>query len=239
MTTQEQGWATIRQVVIGARDLESTSTQLREALGLPAGFADPLLEDIGLADETLRVGPEAHLEVVAPLTPTASINGWITKGGGGGGYALSIQVPDAGVLVANAERLGVRVVADLVAYERRIVQLHPGDMGLLVELDEIPQPEQWFWDDIETTEPEAPVVDDVLAVEVQSGDPGAQARLWAGVLGCEVADGEVPSIELGSRTVRFVRGERRMLSAVDLRCVDGVTPPERTLVVSGVELRLV
>src|SRR5690606_22526295 len=115
-------WQIMRQVVIGAEDLDTTSKELRELLGLTAGFADPLLEDIGLADETIRVGSEAHLEVVAPLNDSASINGWIAKGGGGGGYALSIQVPDVAPLVANAERIGVRVVADVDAYGRRIIQ---------------------------------------------------------------------------------------------------------------------
>lgn len=230
-------WATIRQVVIGAEDLDATSKEIREGLGLSSGFADPLLEDIGLADETIRVGGEAHLEVVAPLTTTASINGWLAKVGGGGGYALSIQVPDAATLVANAASAGVRVVADLEAYGRRIVQLHPGDMGLLVELDEIPEPDQWFWDDIATETPENPLVDDVLAVDVESPDPQAQAARWAAVMGVEVEPGEVPAIRLGSRTVHFVRGERRMLSAVDLRAVDGSEAPS-TLSVSGVLLRL-
>ncbi len=230
-------WATIRQVVIGAESLEATSKEIREGLGLSSGFADPLLEDIGLADETIRVGGEAHLEVVAPLNTTASINGWRAKVGGGGGYALSIQVPDAAPLVANAEAAGVRVVADLEAYDRRIVQLHPGDMGLLVELDEIPEPDQWFWDDIATEAPARPLVDDVLGVDMESADPQAQAALWAAVFGVEVEDGDVPSIRLGARTVHFVRGERRMLSAVDLRKVDGADAPS-SFTAGGVLLRI-
>ncbi|GAA1747999.1 hypothetical protein [Aeromicrobium alkaliterrae] len=230
-------WAIIRQVVLGAEDLETTSKELREGLGLSAGFADPLLEDIGLADETIRVGREAHLEIVAPLVESASINAWLAKVGGGGGYALSVQVPDAATLVANAEAAGVRTVADLEAYGRRIVQLHPGDMGLLVELDEIPEPEQWFWDDIATDAPEHPVVDDVLGVDVESSDPQAQAVRWAAVFGVAVEAGDVPSIQLGTRTVHFVQGSRRMLSAVDLRTVEGVDAPT-SLTVGGVLLRL-
>lgn len=233
----DMSWATIRQVVIGAEDLEATTTQLRGALGLAPGFADPLLEDIGLGDETIRVGDQAHLEVVAPLAGETSMSTWLAKGGGGGGYALSIQVPDAGPLVERAAGLGVRVAADLEAYGRRIVQLHPGDMGLLVELDEIPEPGEWFWDHIETEKPEAPLVDDVLGVDVQSPDPAAQAARWAGVFGVEVTAGDVPSIQLGARTVHFVRGDRRMLSAVDLSVVAGADAPAE-LVVSGVALRL-
>ena len=71
-------------MVIGARDLDKTGQQLREALNLAPGFTDPLLEDIGLADETLAVGPQAFLEIVAPLDETVSLARWIRKGGRGG-----------------------------------------------------------------------------------------------------------------------------------------------------------
>lgn len=229
-------WAIMRQVVIGAEDLETTGKEMREAFGLAPGFADPLLDEMGLGDETFRVGPEAHLEVVAPIAPTAGINGWLTKGGGGGGYALSIQVPDIEPHLAAAKELGIRVVADVVAYDRRIVQLHPGDMGLLVELDEIPEPEQWFWDDVEAEVSEKPAIDDVLAVDVASPDPAAQAEQWSAVL---LADLEGASLKLGTRTVRFVEGERKMLSAIDVAATEhgADLPAEQTI--SGVTFRTV
>lgn len=217
----DETWAIVRQVVIAAENLAATTTLLRETLGLAPGFPDPMLKNIGLADETIRVGAEAHLEVVAPLNESASINRWIAKGGGGG-YALSIQVPDVATRVAAAESIGVGVVADLEAYERRIVQLHPRDMCLLLELDEIPDPREWFWDDIETERPESPIVDDVLSVDLQSPDPQAQARTWATVFGVPIdLDGDVPRIELGTRVIRFVAGDRAMLSAVELAGLDG------------------
>jgi hypothetical protein len=234
----ENNWAIVRQVVIAAEDLDATSKLLREALGLAPGFPDPMLEDIGLSDETIRVGPEAHLEVVAPLNEHASVNRWLAKGGGGGGYALSIQVPDVAARVAAAESIGVAVVADLEAYGRRIVQLHPRDMGLLLEVDEIPDPLVWFWDDIETEQPESPLVDDVLSVDLQSPDPQAQALKWATVFGVPVElDAGVPRITLGTRTLRFVQGERTMLSAVSLAKVDGESDVEE-LTVSNVVLHL-
>lgn len=218
----DDNWAIVRQVVIAAEDLDATSTLLRETLCLAPGFRDPMLEEIGLADETIQVGSETHLEVVAPLNDTASINRWIAKGGGGGGYALSIQVPDVASRVAAAEGIGIAVIADLEAYGRRIVQLRPRDMGLLLELDEIPDPLQWFWDDIETEKPRSPLVDDVLSVDLQSPDPQSQSQKWATVFGVPVElDGGIPQITLGTRTLRFVRGERTMLSAVELARVDG------------------
>jgi hypothetical protein len=211
----------LRQVVLGAEDAAVTGKQLRETFGLAPGFADPLLDDIGMADETIRVGSEAHLEVVAPLRADVSIANWLRKGGGGGGYALSIQVPLVQPYVDRALAEGVRLAADLEAYGRRIVQLHPGDMGLLIELDEIADPAVWFWDDIPRVEPPAPLVDDVLAVTVAHPDPAAQAARWGAVFDADTSGG---TLTLGTRTVRFTEGPRRALTGVRLRAVG--TPGE-------------
>ncbi|PJJ57331.1 hypothetical protein CLV56_1558 [Mumia flava] len=239
MTYDEDRWAILRQTVIGAADLATTSKELRDAFGLSDGFADPILEDVGLADETIRVGSQTHLEIVAPLHDRTSIAQWIAKGGGGGGYALSIQVPDIAPLLANATALGVRTVADQEVYGHRIVQLHPKDMGLLVELDEIADPGVWFWDDITTETPADPVIDDVVAVEVASADPSAQAARWAEVFGTEVGDaGGVPSIRLGERTVRFVAGERPMLVGIDVRLTPAHADAAGEVTISGVRFRL-
>ncbi|WP_035853703.1 hypothetical protein [Cryptosporangium arvum] len=204
----------LRQVVLGAEDAAVTGKQLRETFGLAPGFADPLLDDIGMADETIRVGSEAHLEVVAPLRADVSIANWLRKGGGGGGYALSIQVPLVQPYVDRALADGVRLAADLEAYGHRIVQLHPRDMGLLVELDEIADPSVWFWDDIPVVAPPNPVIDDIRGVTLHSPDPAAQARRWGAVFGTGTVDGV---LRLGTRTVRFAEGPRTMLTGVELR----------------------
>jgi len=237
MSDGTASWAILRQVVLGAEDLEVTSKQLRGALGLAPGFADPALETIGMADETLRVGPQAHLEIVAPLSQDTSLARWIAKGGGGG-YALSIQVPDITPLLAAATAAGVRTSADTEVYGHRIVQLHPGDLGLLLELDEIADPEAWFWDDVEAEVSAEPRVRDVLAVDLSSPDPAAQAALWSQVFGVPVGEDEsAPSMRLGTRTLRFVPGGRRMLSRVVLARTDA--GPAEQLTVGGVRLDLV
>ena len=128
-------------------------------------------------------------------------------------------------------------MAAVEVYGHNIVQLHPGDLGLLVELDEIPEPTEWFWDEFVTETPTAPVVDDVLGVEISSADPAAQAAQWAALFGVEVEAGDNPRITLGTRTITFVAGERRFLSAIDLKKVDGVDAPAE-LAISGVTLRL-
>lgn len=236
-------WGTfpiIRQVIIGAGDMELASKQLREAFGLAKGFADPLLEGINMDDETFRVGPEAHLELVGALTPEAPIATWCEKVGGGGGYGLAIQVPDHAPFLAAAELMGLRVIEDMEAYGHRIIQLHPGDMGILVELDHIEDPTQWFWDDVEAEVPVNPVITDVLAVEITSHDPDAQAQKWATLFGVEIetVDGK-PQIPVGSRTVRFVKGDAKMMTGCDVQVADGVEPRSGEVTVSGVTFTLV
>ena len=235
MSTPET-WATLRQACLAVSDHDAVSERLRGALGLAPGFADPLLKDLGMRDETLRVGKQAHVEIVSPLTEEVALNRWLDKVGGQGGYCLSIQVPDVQALVDNATALGVRLAIDVHHFGRRIVQLHPGDMGLLVELDEIPETDEWFWDDIEAEVPATPYVDDVLAVEVTSPDPTAQAQRWAGVFG--VAP-EGDSMWLGERQVRFVAGERKAMTAIDLRATAHLPAGAETSVqVGGVSLNL-
>ncbi|WP_040320001.1 hypothetical protein [Aeromicrobium marinum] len=230
----------IRQVIIGAGDMEVASKELREAFGLAKGFADPLLEDIGMDDETFRVGAEVHLELVGALKPEAPIAAWTAKVGGGGGYGLAIQVSDLAPFLANAEKLGVRKIEDLEVYGHRIVQLHPADLGLLIELDEIADPGKWFWDDVDAEKSENPVIDDVLAVEVSSADPDAQAAKMAALFGVELqsVDGR-PQISIGERTMRFVAGDQKMMTGCDVQVASGAQPAERSVTVSGVTFTLV
>lgn len=230
----------IRQVIIGAGDMDLASKGLREAFGLAQGFADPLLEGIGMDDETFRVGPEAHLELVGALTAEAPIAKWTAKVGGGGGYGLAIQVPELAPFLARAESLGARTIEDIVVYDHRIVQLHPGDLGILVELDEIADSSKWFWDDVEAEVSKNPVIDDVLAVEISSPDPAAQAQKWATLFDVEVEHvDETPQIAVGARTVRFVKGDVKMMTGCDVKVAEGVEPDSRTATVSGVTFTLV
>lgn len=235
MTTQ---LPILRQVILGTSDLAGTVAALRDHLGLAAGFGDPLLAEVGLADETIRVGPQAYLEVVAPLHADAQINRWLAKTSGGG-YALSIQVDAIDPILARARTAGIGVAADLEAYGHRIVQLHPRDMGLLVELDEIADPDVWFWDHIETDKPAAPLVDDIAAVEFTAPDAAAFAHLWSTLFGVPVLDDPVtgaPGVRLGSRTVRFLDGDELRMHRIILAATANTAPAD--LVVNGVELGL-
>lgn len=224
----------MRQVIIGAGDMEQASKEMRAAFGLAKGFADPLLEEMNMDDDTFRVGPETHLELVSGLTPEAPISKWAAKVGGGGGYGLAIQVGDHAPYRARIEQMGVRIIEDMEAYGHGIIQLHPGDMGILVELDEIADSSAWFWDDVEAEVSENPVIDDVLAVEITSPDPEAQSQKWATLfdVAVETVDGKL-QIPFGARTVRFVKGDAKMMTGCDVQAVEGRKPAESTLSLSG------
>jgi len=224
----------LRQVIIGAGDVEQASQEMRDAFGLAKGFADPLLEEMNMDDDTFRVGAETHLELVGPLKPEAPIAKWCAKVGGGGGYGLAIQVGDHAPYRARIEQMGVRIIEDMEAYGHGIIQLHPADMGILVELDEIADPSVWFWDDVEAEVSENPVIDDVLAVEISSPDPEAQAQKWATLFDVtvETVDGTL-QIPFGARTVRFVQGDVKMMTGCDVQAVEGRKPAEVTVKLAG------
>jgi hypothetical protein len=238
-TADARGWAVLRQAVIATADHDATSAALREGLGLASGFADPLLADIGLRDETLRIGPEAHLEVVAPLADDHPLHRWLVKVGGTAGYCLSVQVPDVQVLLDGAVAAGVRVLFDERHFNRRIVQLHPGDMGVIVELDEIPERDVWFWDDVDAPEPDSPLVGDVLGVEIETPDPAGLARRWTEVLGLEASyDDGAAQVWLGMRRVRFVEGSTTVMRAVELAASAHAEGAPSVVDLDGVELRI-
>ncbi|MXG92035.1 hypothetical protein [Nocardioides flavescens] len=243
-TLPTEGWAVLRQAVIATADHDATSSRLREGLGLEPGFADPLLADIGLRDETLRIGSESHLEVVAPLTDDHPLRRWLAKVGGTAGYCLSVQVPDVQVLLDSAAAAGVRVLFDERHFDRRIVQLHPGDMGVIVELDEIPERDVWFWDDVDAVEPASPLVGDVLGVEIATPDPAALAQRWTEVLGAVLADDQsayddgAARVWLGTRRVRFVEGPQTVMRAVELAASEHADGAPSVVDLDGVELRI-
>lgn len=194
-------WATLRHVVLATGDLAGDGALLRERWGLGWGFTNPELAAAGVVDDTMPLYGGSYLELVAPLTQHSSLARWLAKVGGRGGYALSVQHPDPAGIKERAHAYGVRVVADLKVMGHPVVQLHPADVGVLLELGGITDPDAWFWDDLGIVPQEEALVDDVLGVEIGVPDPVATAVLWANVL--DVPRGP-QAVEFGERFVRFV-----------------------------------
>src|SRR5689334_19015235 len=245
--TEGQGalaqWAELRQVGFATLDHASAVRTATDLLALGPGFGDPLLAAMGVADFTAPVGPDTYVEVLAPTTPDHSVARWLRRVGGASGWVLSIQVPSLDGVRERAAAHGVRVAVETEAMGHRIVQLHPLDVGVLLELDELVPREAWFWDELPGARAahaaRTSKADDILAVDVavdaasDPGAPAAMARTWAAVIGIDpstpstpprppegTADGAV--LALGRRTVRFVpaRDGRTGIVAVDVHATD-------------------
>jgi hypothetical protein len=218
-TASTPSWATLRQVVIATTEHDSDLTAVRKAFGLGAGFADPELNDLFMDDATMPVSVDRYLEFVAPTGPEAAVHRWVTKIGGRGGYVLSVQHPDPDAVKARALASGVRVPIDTEALGHRIIQLHPQDVGLLLELDGIADRQAWFWDDINPgPEPDA-AVSDIVGVEVPVADPAATTAQWHALLDLGEPGAE-SVVDLGGCWVRFVPGGPSAEWTVHLRRAD-------------------
>lgn len=227
----------VRQVVVGVPEVAPAAQRAQECLGLAPGFADPLLEEIGMADECMVLGDgRGFLEYVAPLRPDAGLQRWLDRGAGApGGYALSVQVSSLAPYLPRLEALGVVVVADVEAYGYRLLQLHPKKVGLLLELDEVPDPDAWFWDSLPKEHPADPQVDSFASLEITSADPAASSALWAELFDVPVVDS---TIVLGSLPITFVAGERAMISGIGLTRSAGARLDAGSVELDGVRLDL-
>ena len=231
--TSSGSWAILRQVVLGSTDHAADSAAIRQAFRLGDSFADPELDTTGLVDATFPVAKQRYLEVVAPVDGTGPVAKFLQRVGGRGGFALSVQHPDPDAVRARAEARGVRVPIDLIAFGRTVIQLHPKDVGVVLEVDGIDDPAVWFWDEIDPGPGPDAAVDEIVAVDIQVTDPAGMAALWAYLLDIE-ADGD--RLDLGGVQVRFRPGGPSADWTVELRrSGPDATVPE----LPGISFRLV
>jgi hypothetical protein len=217
-------WAELRQVGFATLDHAAAVRTATELLALGPGFGDPLLAELGLADGT-------YLEVLAPTTPGHPVARWLDTVGGSSGWVLSTQVPSLDGVKERAAEHGVRVAVETQAMGHDIIQLHPLDVGVLLELDAFLPRDGWFWDHLPAAQAAQAArtgkADDILAVDVAVAgprDPAAMARTWAAIIGIEppVATADGAALAFGRRTIRFVpaRGGRTGIVAVDVHATD-------------------
>ena len=213
-------WAILRQVIIAADDNAAAGALLRSRLGLGAGFVDPGLETIDMTDNTIPVGGGSFLEIISPWDAATSLGRWLAKAGGSGGYMLAIQHPDVEGVRARAAEMGIAEILRDVVDGYELSQYSPWELGLIVEVDGIPDPQAWYWDDVGwTLEPQA-TVDDILEVEVTVEDPDKVAALWHQLL--DLAPAGAREVRMGDRVVRFVEGAGRpRMTSVTLHAADG------------------
>ena len=225
-------WAELRQVGFATLDHAAAVRTATDLLALGPGFGDPLLAAVHLADFTAPVGPATYLEVLAPTTPDHPVARWLGRVGGSSGWVLSTQVPSLDGVKERAAEHGVRIAVETQAMGHDIVQLHPLDVGVLLELDAFLPRHAWFWDDLPAAQAahasRTGQADNIVAVDVAvdtaAGGPAAMAQTWAAIIGVEppvpTADGA--ALAFSSRTIRFVpaRAGRTGIVAVDVHATD-------------------
>jgi len=224
----ETPWAELRQVGLATLDHAQAVRAATELLALGPGFGDPQLAEWHLADFTAPIGPDTYLEILAPTTPDHSMTRWLGRAGGAAGWVMATQVPSLAGIEERAKEHGVRIAVQTQAMGRNIVQFHPLDLGVLLELDEFLPRTGWFWDDLETARAaqasRSTKVGNIVAVDVAAHDPGEMAATWAALIGIapptRTPDGA--EIAFASRTVRFVpaAGGRTGIVAVDVHATD-------------------
>jgi hypothetical protein len=218
-------WAMLRQLVIGTADALGDAETARARLNLNPGFADPELAKIGLEDSAMPIGPQKFLEFVGPSDDSSYIRRWLDRGGPGG-YCLSVQVPDAPACRRRALDRGVRLAAEAVLMGHPLFQMHPADVGILLELDGIGDSEVWFWDALTPGPAADAVVDDIVAVTVGVPNPVGMAELWAHIIGIDLLG--PTSLDLAGCRVEFVEHEVGRLLGADFRLTAGADVPELT-----------
>jgi hypothetical protein len=229
----ENRWAELRQVGFATLDHSAAVRTAIELLELGPGFDDPLLAAMHLADFTAPIGPDTYLEVLAPTTPDHSVARWLGRVGGSSGWVLSTQVPSLDGVKERAADHGVRIAVETQAMGKDIVQLHPLDVGVLLELDAFLPREQWFWDDMEAAKAaqagRSKKVDNIVAVDVAAEDPAAMAATWAAIIGIDppVATQDGAAIAFSTRPIRFVPAQagRTGIVAVDVHATDRQNGP--------------
>src|SRR5260370_33286937 len=108
---------------------------------------------------------------------------WLGRAGGAAGWVIATQVPSLDGIEERAAEHGVRIAVQTQAMGHNIVQFHPLDVGVLLELDEFLPRSAWVWDELETARAaqasRRPKVDTIVAGDAATPDPAAIAPTWA------------------------------------------------------------
>ena len=198
----------LRQCVFVCKDLEGSSEELCDILGIEVAYRDPGVAKWGLANVVCPTGND-FLEIVSPMKDGTSAGRYIERRKGDGGYMVILQVPDA---VAERQRvtgLGIRAVAQKDLPEYQYTHFHPSDTtGVLLSIDTTfappgVDPALW-WPPAEkdwVKHARSDITNGLAGVEIQHDDPDAAAATWSRILDRPAVDN---IIRLDGSQIRFV-----------------------------------
>lgn len=213
----------LRQVVVAARDLDTTVDQITAALQLPVCFKDPGVDEFGLHNALFNVGDQ-FIEVVSPLADNTAAGRLLDRRQADvTAYMVMFEVDDLDDRLHALTDAGVRTVwsGDFPTIRGR--HLHPGDIGgAIVSLDHTEPPGSWLWGGPTwSAHADNSVVTAIAGYTIAVDDPAAVTARWSlfGLL----------------HGVRFIEGTR---SEIDLVATDR-TSVGQTCTLDQATIRLV
>jgi hypothetical protein len=215
----------IRQIVLAARDLNSTVAQLQSVLGVDVCYHDPEVNKFGLHNALMPIGHEGHvqfLEVVSPIQDNTTAGRHLDRHGDSG-YMLILQTNDLTNDRIRLGRLGVRIVWDVTLEDISAVHLHPKDIGgAIVSIDQPVPPASWRWAGPDWKKHTRKTgAQRVTATTIAAQDPSATASRWSSVLGMNAPTGPqaAPQIDIDKGCLKFEAG-KDVISAFTLTIAD-------------------
>ena len=217
----------LRQCVFVCKDLESSTEELCDILGIEVAYRDPGVAKWGLANVVCPTGND-FLEIVSPFKDGTSAGRYIERRHGDGGYMVILQVPDAVAERQRVTSLGVRAVAEKDLPEYQYTHFHPSDTsGVLLSLDTTFAPPgidpALWWPPAEkdwVKHARSDVTNGLAGVEIQHDDPDGAAASWSRILDRPAVDNIIRLDGSQIRFVPIVDGRGPGVSAYDVTVVD-------------------
>src|SRR5918996_625533 len=226
MTSATASLPRLRQVALGAADLDAACAAIEARLGLAEPFHDPGVDVFGLANAVYEAG-DTFVEVVSPRREGTTAGRYLSKRGGDAGYMAIFQVASTPATRQRAAAMGLRVVWQADLDDISGTHLHPKDVpGAIVSFDTPRPPESWRWGGPRWTgtAPEATGASggiSGLVVRLLDVDRGAKA--WAGLLDTPLDHGGIV-LHGGRQRVAFEAAgapDEEGIAAVELAGLDG------------------
>jgi hypothetical protein len=194
----------LRQAVVAAIDLDTTSAALEAHLGVHDPFHDKGVAHFGLRNAVYTLG-DTFIEVVSPTQDDTAAGRQIARVGGDCGYMCMFELADEQATRSRVADAGAWLVHDHGHDDIVDLHLHPKDVpGAIVALNITNPVGSWRWGGpswvgaVPDHEPGG-----LLGLTVAVHDPQAVAALWSRLLGVP-ARGSTIALDGGRQSVEFV-----------------------------------
>lgn len=228
----------LRQICLVSAELAPAEKKIVDVLGLEVCFRDTGVAKYGLHNALFAAGG-TFLEVVSPTKEGTAAGRYIARRKGDGGYMFIVDCDDLEARRAHFQKLGVRLVEDLVSAEGDLkseaLHLHPRDTGgCLLSVDRhsgganMMGGYKWAGPNWQAHD-RSKTMTSIIGAGMQSENPEATARRWSDLLQRPArkidikGDGDHWQIDLDKGFARFgpLRDDRgEGLRAVHFACRD-------------------